>query len=111
LIGTAVFTVKRLIETGMKTPAAHKAVAGNLKALNVKPARGRALRVTARTVREWCGQVAADVGRRGEAAQTYDGLICDARGDVTALNPPEARKLLLGRLTEVAKKIRADEST
>jgi hypothetical protein len=102
LIGGAVFTVKRLTETGMKAPAAHQAVASALKRVGIKPARGRAEKsITARTIRGWCEEVSVDVGRHGEAAQTYDLLIKEG----VAL-PKQA---LLDRLTETAKVIRAQE--
>jgi len=110
LIGAAVLTVKRLTEVGMKTPAAHEAVARNLKGAGIKPARGRVGAITARTIRGWCEEVSADVGRNGEAAQTYDLLIKDPRGSATnGLRPKQARTVLLGRLAAVARKIRAQE--
>jgi hypothetical protein len=110
LIGGVVFTVKRLTETGMSVPAANKTVAHTLRAEGVKPARGRAGTITARTIRAWCEEVSADVGRHGEAAQTYDGLINDPKGSLTEGSPPkEARTVLLDRLTATAKRIRAQE--
>jgi hypothetical protein len=54
LRGAAAFTVTRLCATGRSAPDAHADVA--------------------RTVRGWCEEVAADIGRCGEAAQTFDLL-------------------------------------
>jgi hypothetical protein len=113
LIGAVAFTVKRLTETGMNAPAAHIAVARCLKGADVKPARGRAgAIITKRTIRGWCEQVSADVGRHGEAAQTYDLLTTDPTAGVTTKLPPKkARTILLRRLVEAAKKIRAQEDS
>jgi hypothetical protein len=109
LIGAVAFTVKRLTETGLNAPAARIAVARCLKGTGVKPARGRAGAITERTIGGWCEQVSADVGRHGEAAQTYDYLIADPRGSVTRLPPAQARHDLLKRLAKTAKDIRAHE--
>jgi hypothetical protein len=49
LMGTAAFTIKRRTETGMPASAAYTAVARALEVAGVKPARGRAGRITART--------------------------------------------------------------
>jgi hypothetical protein len=111
LIGATAFTVKRLTETGMTAPDAHKAVARILGGIGIKPARGRADNViTARTIGGWCEQVRADVGRYSTAAQTYDLLISDPRGSTANdLLPAQARSALLEQLAKTAKKIRADE--
>jgi hypothetical protein len=110
LMGVVVFHVDRLTETGMPAEAARKAVSRTLKNLGISPARGRAS-ITARTIRGWCERVRADVGRHGEAAQAYDGLIAaDPKDRATdGLPPTELRTALLGRLAEMAKKIRAHE--
>jgi hypothetical protein len=109
LIGAAAFTVKRLTETGMQAATAHKVVAHKLKSMAVRAGRGRAGTMTARTIRGWCEEVNADVGRRGEAAQTYDHLISDPRGRNNKLTPVQARSALLRRLASVVQKIRAQE--
>jgi hypothetical protein len=106
LIGAAAFTVRRLTETGMLAPTAHEAVAHKLKGIGVTPARGRG-RLTARTVRGWCQEVRTDIGRHGESAQTYDELI--AVDDTNGLPPQQSRTVLLNRLAEAAKKVRAHE--
>ena len=106
-IGAAAFTVKRLTETGMQAPAARSAVARTLRAVGVKPARGRAGAITERTVLGWCEEVSADVGRRGEAAQTYDLLMADTT--TNELPARQMRKVLLDRLAATAKKVRAQE--
>ena len=106
--GAVAFTVHGLHATGLQMPAAHKLVASALQKQEVKAERGRDQGVTARTVRGWCEDVAADVSRRGEAAQTYDGLIADPdlRVITKGLPPKEARKGLLGLLAELLKKTR-----
>jgi hypothetical protein len=110
LIGAAVFTVERFKETGMEVPPAHKTVASILKAEGVKLARGRAGTMTARTIRGWCAEVSADVGRHGVAAQTYDRLISTFTGsDTNELPPADARELLLSKLAQTARAMRAHE--
>jgi hypothetical protein len=109
LIGAVAFTVKRLTETGMHVPAAHQAVANALKRQGVKPARGRAAAMSTRTIRTWCEQVARDFGRHGEAPQTYDRLINDPSGNVSDQPPKQAQSVLLDRLADVARAIRAQE--
>jgi hypothetical protein len=110
LIGAAVFTVKRLTETRMEARNAHKAVANTLKGLGVKPARGSAGTITARTIRGWCEEVSADVGQHGEAAQAYYYLMNDPKGsDINELPPTEARDVLFNRLAAVVRTIRAHE--
>ena len=106
--GAVAFTVHGLHATGLQMPAAHKLVASALQKQEVKAERGRDQGVTARTVRGWCEDVAADVSRHGEAAQTYDGLIADPdlRVITKGLPPKEARKGLLGLLAELLKKTR-----
>jgi hypothetical protein len=109
LIGGAAFTVKRLTETGMQAPAARKAVADTLRAVGVKPARGGV--ITAQTVRGWCAEVSADVGRRSEAAKTYDLLMAEPMGYTTTNELPasQVRKVLVDRLAATAKIVRAQE--
>jgi hypothetical protein len=108
LIGVSVFTVNRLIETGMLAPAAQKAVAQKLKISGIKSARGAGT-ISARTVRGWCEHVSEDVGRHSEAAQTYDFLITDPEAVTDGLAPSQARTVLLDRLGALTKKIRAQE--
>jgi hypothetical protein len=74
LKGAAAFTVARLRATGRSVPDAREDVARVFRDAGVTTARGRYPTVTRRTVRGWCEEVAADMGRRGEAAQTFDGL-------------------------------------
>jgi hypothetical protein len=110
LIGAAVYTVDRLTETGLPAHRARDAVARTLKAARVKPARGRAQIITRRTIRSWCEEVSADVGRHGEAAQTYDPLINDpSLSPATHLPPLKARAVLLEWLAVTARRIRAQE--
>jgi hypothetical protein len=94
LKGTVAFTIDRLCALGTSAPDAHETVARLLEAERVAPGRGKGA-MTARTVRLWCEDVAADVGRHGQAAQAYDFLqkTAAARGE---LDVP--RDLLLERL-------------
>ena len=109
LVGGAAFTVKRLADTGMHIRDAEKTVARVLNNLGVKSARGRTRTITGRTIRGWCEEVSADLGRDGEAAQTFDLLMNDPKGQVSDLSPTETRTILLDRLTTVARAIRAQE--
>jgi hypothetical protein len=94
----------------MQLSEAHKAVATTLKSLGIKPARGRFPTITGRIIRGWCEQVASDVGRHSEAAQTHDLLLNDPRGNIgTDLAPERAQALLLERLAAVARRMRAHE--
>ena len=95
----------------MQAPAAHEAVARKLESMGVKAARGQAGKaIIARTIRGWCEEVSADVGRHGEGAQAYDELINDPKGSTTNdLLPKQAQTVLLDRLAALAKKIRAQE--
>jgi len=68
LKGAAAFTVDRLCATGRTAPDAHADVAQVLRDAGVTAARGRFPAITSRTVRGWCQEVAADIGRRGDAA-------------------------------------------
>jgi hypothetical protein len=73
LKGTADFTVDHLVHVcGLSPEQAREAVAEVLRNEDVMAARGRFPETTARTVGGWCEDVAADVGRHGEAAQTFD---------------------------------------
>ena len=72
--GAVAFTAYALHATGQSVPAAHKLVASALQKQGVTTERGRDQGVTTRTVRGWCEDVAADVSRESEAAQTFDRL-------------------------------------
>jgi hypothetical protein len=76
LRGHAAGTVERLVEAGLPLEVARTRVAEALKELDVRPERGSSA-ITARTVRGWCEEVAADVGRHGAAAIVYDGMFTD----------------------------------
>jgi hypothetical protein len=89
--GAAAFTVKALHATGLPMPAAYKQVARLLQKAGVTAERGRYQGITVRTVRGWCEDVAADVSRQGEAAQTFDLL----QKEVQALNDPRTIELNL----------------
>jgi hypothetical protein len=76
LRGHAAGTVQRLVEAGLSLKDARTRVAKALNKLGVRPERGSG-QTTARTVRTWCEEVAADVGRRTGAAIVYDGMFTD----------------------------------
>ncbi|MGA7455107.1 MAG: hypothetical protein WBW73_28980 [Rhodoplanes sp.] len=76
LKGHVAATVKRLTQTGMELKEAHRKVANELKKLGVRPGRGSG-QVTANTVRNWCDEVASDVGRHGTAALMCGEMFTD----------------------------------
>src|SRR5262249_16301777 len=71
LKGAAAFTVARLRGTGQSASDARAEVARVFRDAGVTSARGRYPAITRRTVRGWCEEVAVDIGRGGEAAQTF----------------------------------------
>ena len=84
-------TVGRLVEANVPLEKAHRRVAGDLVKLGVRPERGSSP-ITARTVRGWCEEVAADVDRRDAAAIVYDGMFTDdERQRFAALQSDQAR--------------------
>lgn len=94
LKGTAVYVVSRLCELGHVRSDALKIVAADLRRIGVKPDRGSG-EVTSRTVRWWCEEIAADVGRHGAAAQRCDVLLLHSANEALDNMPPESAKLLL----------------
>jgi hypothetical protein len=98
--GTVAFTVDRLCASGLPIARARKLVARTLKEVGLDAERGRHPAVTERTIRGWCEDVAADVSRKGEAAQTFARL----QADVSLANgsdPPSVRRELLARLSNL----------
>jgi hypothetical protein len=98
--GVVAFTVHRLCTTGVPAADARKFVARTLKEVGLSAERGRYPAVTERTIRGWCEDVAADVSRRREAAQTFDELQRDiplASGS----DPTPIRRDLLAQLREL----------
>jgi hypothetical protein len=102
LKGAVAFTVDRLRALGVAAPTAHRDVARVLATEGVAPARGKAP-TTARTVRLWCENVSADVGRHGEAAKTFDGLV----NEYAACNHVESATELLDRLANLIRATRS----
>jgi hypothetical protein len=82
LKGKAAGKVKLLVEAGLDRRRALQVVAKTLAEQGVRPERGSGA-ITANTVRHWCDEVAADVGRRGTAAMAYDSM------QFTGPQPPE----------------------
>jgi hypothetical protein len=95
--GAIAFTVDRLCTTGLPVTSARKLVARTLKEVVLTAERGRHPTVTERTIRGWCEDVAADVSRKGEAAQVFDSLQRDI-APASGSNPAPIRQELLTRL-------------
>jgi hypothetical protein len=108
--GVVAYVVRRLQDIGINRELACRDAAAQLLACGVGPDRGSG-KITARTVREWCDATGADVGRRSHAAQTFDGLFADLQNmEIDALLPNKARRLLLDRLANVARRMRANDT-
>ena len=108
LIGIAVGAVGRLRWTQMKPAKAHEAVADVLNEIGIKPGRGSG-RIKPRTIREWCGRVAADVGRQSISAINADEMMTDEwRQKIAALSKSKARRFAKAALHQVVETIRDD---
>jgi len=106
LKGCVADTVQRLMRTGLRRQDANVAVAKQLTRLGVRPERGSAGEVTVDTVRHWCEEVAADVGRRGTAAMMYDSMFTPAEVDrFSALPLDQARSHALDTLARFVQAI------
>jgi hypothetical protein len=73
LKGAAVYVAHRLNSLGLEQKEVLAIVAAELRSIGVKPDRGSG-EITARTIRGWCEEVAADVGRHGTAARRCSEL-------------------------------------
>jgi hypothetical protein len=91
LKGTAVYVARRLHSFGLEQKEAQKIVGAELRYIGVTPDRGSG-DITARTIRGWCDEVAADVGRHGTAAQRCYVLLSHPRDKALDGMPPEAAK-------------------
>jgi hypothetical protein len=90
LKGYAAGTVTRLAQAGVPSEQAHTTVARALIKLGARPERGSGP-ITAVTVRHWCDDVAADVGRHGPAI-VYDTMFTDQeRARFSSLQSDQAR--------------------
>jgi hypothetical protein len=98
LRGHAAATVQLLRQAGLARDDAHKAVATVLRQLNVRPERGSGT-VTATTVRNWCDEVARDVGQHGTAAMMYEHKLARGRAMLSALPKDQARQAALEELS------------
>jgi hypothetical protein len=99
LKGCVAGTVQRLMRTGLGRQDANAAVAKLLTERGVRPERGSGGEVTDDTVRHWCEEVAADVGRHGTAAAMYDSMFTPAEVDrFSALPVDQARSRALDSL-------------
>ena len=92
LIGAAVRTVRRLVLTGMPLGQALQAVAKVLDKIGVQPSRGSRL-LSARTIREWCERVNADVSGRGTAAFEPRRCDCGVAGTARRVQDLSVRRL------------------
>jgi hypothetical protein len=106
LKGAAAFTVMRLRAAGQRAPDAYRDVARVCHDAGVKAARGQYPKITRRTVRGWCAEVAADVGRRGEAAQALKLLEADNAENAEAT---DKRPYYLDKLAKLIRKLRASD--
>ena len=116
LKGAAAFTVTCLVATGQRVPDARADVARLFRETGVTTARGRYPAVTSRTVRGWCEEVAADIGRRGEAAQTFDQLEKECSvveraepADIEGAEPADIRRASLDSLANLINDLRGSE--
>jgi hypothetical protein len=89
--GTAVYVVQRLHSLGLEQKEARAIVAAELRSIGVKPERGSG-GITARTIRGWCEEVAADIGRHRAAAQRCYVLLSHPANKSLENMPPEAAK-------------------
>jgi hypothetical protein len=96
LKGCAAATVQLLVQAGLDLAEARLAVARQLSKRGVRPERGSGT-VTRTTVRNWCNEISADVGRRGAAALTYDKELPEW---VSALPKHRARQFALRLLDD-----------
>jgi hypothetical protein len=103
LKGAAAFTVMRLRAAGRTAPDARKDVAHVFHNAGVKAARGQYPKITSRTVRGWCEEVAADVGRHGQAAQTFELLAAD---NTESAEAADKRRYYLDKLAVLIRAIR-----
>jgi hypothetical protein len=103
LRGTVAYVVQRLCHFDHELATAHAVVATALDRVGVKSYRG-GNRITARTVRAWCEEVAEDVGRHGIAAQRCDQLLADpVNAQIDKMGPQFAALFLVARLQYFAK--------
>jgi hypothetical protein len=74
----AVFITRRLCDSGMNSNDAYGRVALVCRQAGLRPSRrsgGQKLEMTARTVREWCAAISADVGCRTRVGQNFASLM------------------------------------
>jgi hypothetical protein len=92
LKGRAAGTVAQLVEAGISLPDARILVAEALVEFGQRPERGSG-QITETTVRHWCDEVDADVGRHTAAAVVYDDMFTDdERRKFSGLQSDRARQ-------------------
>jgi hypothetical protein len=105
LKGAAAYVVRRLGDFGHARSEALKVVAADLQRIGVKPDRGSG-KITSRTVRGWCEEVATDIGRHRTAAKACHRLLShSANGVLDRMPPEEPRSWLRSRLRFFTTKI------
>jgi hypothetical protein len=97
LRGHAAATVQLIRQAGFARDDAHRAVAKQLRQLGVRPERGSGT-VTPTTVRNWCDEVARDVGRLSIAAMMYEHRLARGHAMLSGLPNDQARRYALEEL-------------
>jgi hypothetical protein len=102
LKGQAAGTVIRLISAGMTPLQAYGQVAATLVKFGVRRERGSARQITATTVRHWCDNVVADVGRHGVASMVCHDMFTPEENERFASLPTreKQRSFALTSLTD-----------
>jgi hypothetical protein len=135
LKGVAVFTTDRLVALGKNHTEARKSVAVRLGQEGVRPARkgsrDGSMQFSERTIRGWEEQIAADIGCRTTAAQTFHRLQAEHTRELLAelglkelpervsadsllvarFGAPTLHRAFLEKLGHLIKVLRAQEST
>jgi hypothetical protein len=102
----AAYVVRRFQDFGCNRTAACQDVAKQLRELRIKPDRGSG-QITARTVREWCDAINADIGRSDFAGWMFDRFIANS----PYMAPrKEARQVLFDWLGYCVRQFRASET-
>jgi hypothetical protein len=108
----AVFTVRRLVATGMSLPEARKVVAAELARLQVHPARkgSDSGQVSKRTLRGWQD----DIGMNKTMTAILEQIEAEARDQIIAISqqaPPDQRRAWLDKMGAFIAWTRSQETT
>jgi hypothetical protein len=101
LKGLAAGTVKRLTNAGLRRSDACREVANILKKAGIHPERGSG-GLTATTVKNWCVEVASDIGRKHTPALMYHSMFArpEEQVRVALMQKDQARKCALAELEQ-----------